>query len=120
MLKHTRPKNGHIGLTQRCWENIRQGLLRCQQDTKVLDRCIERCTYSYQKGNVTQKVWIRILDGSLPGKINEVLLTENFFDLSEDDMQFWENHVQNHPFAEIFALERYEQLKEMRKQKNDD
>ncbi|ACN18006.1 hypothetical protein HRM2_p00120 (plasmid) [Desulforapulum autotrophicum HRM2] len=62
MQKHTLPPNGHIGLTQRCWANIRRCIRCCRQDTNKLDLCIKKCIESQRKGNFTRKTWQQIND----------------------------------------------------------
>ena len=108
MLEHKLPPNGHIGLTQRCWDNIREGVVRCLKNTSDLEKCLEKCA---KTGNET---WENILNGRLPQRLAEIQTTPYFFDLKDDQMTFWENHVQTHPFAAIFAPERLQKLKALR------
>ncbi len=51
--------------------------------------------------------------------ITAAIATEDFFQLHPDEMAWWERIVQNHPFAAIFARERYAALLEKRKNKQE-
>lgn len=112
------PLTGHFASTQKCWENIRKGIKRCRNNQKNLDKCLNKCIEGIKKGFVTYEIWQELLEGKHPDRIKAVLSTENFFDLPKEQMVFWERHVQNHPFAALFADERYEKLKKLRDSKN--
>jgi len=108
------PLIGHFASTQKCWENIREGMKRCRNNQNDLAKCIEYCRTGIEAGFVTFEIWLELLEGKHPDRIQAVFDTDNFFDLPKEQMTFWERHVQNHPFAALFADERYEELKKMR------
>jgi hypothetical protein len=103
LAENPTPK-GHKALTQRCWENIRRGLEQCLKNKTDLEICIAWAD------KADRKHWVAILDGSLPGRQKEILATRDFFALPDDQMKFWENHVQDHPFAPLFAQERFDSM----------
>jgi anti-sigma factor ChrR (cupin superfamily) len=104
----------HIGLTRRTWGWIRKGLVQCMKSPEDCQRCIEWCrTFP----DHTHR-WIEILQGGHKDMTAAVLETEDFFELSPDAMSWWEQIVQNHPFAVIFAKERYAAMLEKRKNKS--
>lgn len=111
MMKTNGLPQTHIELTQRTWGWIRKGLACCMERPEDCRRCIEWCrTFP----NHTRR-WIEILQGDHKDMTAAVLETENFFDLSPDAAAWWEQIVQNHPFAAIFAGERYAAMLEKRK-----
>jgi len=56
-----------------------------------------------------------MLQGAHNDKLRQAIETEDYFDLNPDAMAWWEQMIQNHPFAAIFAKERYSSLLEKRK-----
>lgn len=104
LAENPTPK-GHKALTQRCWENIRRGLERCQQNQKDLQACLESCQ---KKDRIGGAAWARILTDKEPDRLKEVFTIDDFFDLPREGMTWWENVVQNHPFAVLFAQERFD------------
>lgn len=101
----------HIELTRRTWGRIREGLMRCMKNPEDCQRCIGWCrTFP----DHTHR-WIEILQGGHKDMTTAVLETEDFFELNPDAMSWWEQIIQNHPFAVIFAKERYATMLEKRK-----
>jgi len=103
---------GHKKLTQRCWLNIRRGLERCLQNDDERQQCIDWCI---KTGQHQRKIWREILEDKNHKRIAEVFATDCFFDLPQEQMNWWENHIQNHPFVAIFAWENYNELLEKKK-----
>jgi len=110
---------GHIGATQRCWENIRRGLKRCEDSQSDRAKCIEYCRIGIKEGFVTFEIWQELLEGKHPDRIRAVFDTDNFFDLSKEQLDFWERHIQNHPFAVLFADEYLERIAEAKARVNE-
>lgn len=104
LAENPTPK-GHKGLTQRCWQNIRRGLQRCLKNKKDLQACIKSCQ---KKDRIGGEVWVRILTGKEPDRVKEVFTIDDFFGLPKEEMAWWENVVQNHPFSILFAKEKFD------------
>lgn len=101
----------HQGLTQRSWQWIREGLKRCQENPDDRQRCLEWC----QKFSDHTVRWVEILRNQHQDVVECALQTENFFALPVEEREWWEPILQNHPFAAIFARERYAALLEKRR-----
>jgi hypothetical protein len=108
--------NTHAELTQRSWRWIRKGLLRCRENPEDRQRCLKWC----RKFPEYTHVWIEILQGKHDNMVELALETEDYFALPPDDSAWWEKILQNHPFAAIFARERYQALLQKRKQHRND
>ena len=105
----------HIGLTRRTWNLIRKGLLRCIKSREDCRLCMEWCrTFP----DHTHR-WTEILQGSHKDMTEAALKTEDFFELGPDARGWWEGIIQNHPFAAVFAKERYAELLEKRKNRQE-
>jgi hypothetical protein len=105
---------GHKKSTQRCWLNIRRGLERCLNNDEERQRCIDWCI---KTGQHQRKIWKEILEDKKHERIAQVFATDCFFDLPKDQLNWWENHVQNHPFATLFAWDEYQTLMKIRNTK---
>ena len=116
-MDHKLPKD-HIGLTERCWQNIRKGIIRCLENEDDRQKCIEFCEKCIKNGQHNRQTWKDILEGKHPERVAQILSTVNFFDLPHEQINFWENHVQNHPFVAIFAREEYQKLLARRREKH--
>ncbi len=106
--------NTHQGLTQRSWQRIREGLRRCQENPNDRQRCLEWC----KKFPVYTIRWAEILQNQHQQAVEWALQTENFFTLPAEEREWWEPILQNHPFAAIFAQERYAALLKKRKNRS--
>ena len=116
-MDHKLPKD-HIGLTERCWQNIQRGIIRCLDSEEDRHKCIKFCEKCMAHGQHNRGTWKDILEGKYPERVAQILNTGNFFDLPQEQINFWENHVQNHPFVAIFAREEYQKLLEKRSRMN--
>lgn len=105
----------HIGLTRRSWRRVRDGLSRISKSSEDRKRCLEWCL---RFPDHTQ-IWTEILRGGHREMTAAALGTEDFFDLRPDVMAWWERIIQNHPFAAIFAGERYAALLRKRMEKGE-
>lgn len=101
----------HQELTQRSWQWIREGLKRCQENPAERQRCLEWC----QRFPDFTERWVEILRDQHQDVIEGALRVEDFFALPAEYRDWWEPILQNHPFAAIFARERYAALLEKRK-----
>lgn len=101
----------HIGLTQRSWQRIRAGLARCQANSEDCQRCLAWC----RKFPTYTQTWIEILQGQHAPLVTLVFRIENYVDLPPDARDWWDAIIQNHPFAALFAHERYAALLARRK-----
>lgn len=103
----------HIGLTQRTWQWIHTGLERCRHNYTDRQTCLQWC----QKFPEHTEVWIEILQDQHKDMTELAMITNNYADLPPDAMIWWERIIQNHPFAAIFAKERYAILLQKRRLK---
>ncbi|MDM8522937.1 hypothetical protein QUF80_06145 [Desulfococcaceae bacterium HSG8] len=105
----------HVGLTRRSWQRIREGLTRCAESREDRQKCLEWCRRfpEYTGG------WTEIIEGRHRDMTDMVFGKEDFFDLPPDAMVRWERLIQNHPFAAIFAGERYDALLKKRKRRQE-
>ena len=115
MQQDTLPKT-HAELTQRSWRWIRNGLLRCRENPEDRHRCLKWCRKFPEYTNV----WREILQGKHDNMVDLALEIEDYFALPPDASAWWEKILQNHPFAAIFARERYQALLQKRKQHRSD
>ncbi|RLC09090.1 MAG: hypothetical protein DRI57_22800 [Deltaproteobacteria bacterium] len=105
----------HIGLTRRSWQRVREGLARTLENREDRERCLEWCLrFPDHTG-----VWAEIIKGRHREMAELAFRTEDYFDLPRDAMAWWERIIQNHPFAAIFAGERYAALLKRRKDKRE-
>ncbi len=103
----------HADLTQRSWHRIREGLTRCMENSEDREKCLEWCRrFPDHTG-----VWTEIIKGRHRDMAELALGTEDYSDLPHDAMTWWERIIQNHPFAAIFAGERYAALLKKRRDK---
>lgn len=102
---------GHIELTRRSWQWIRQGLTRCIENAGERQRCLQWCA-KFPEYTAT---WTEILQGGHQEMVHLALHTEDYFDLPQEAMDWWERILQNHPFAVLFSRENYAALQKKRK-----
>jgi len=81
-------------------------LIRCRANAEDLSTCLEKCRRSPDRFYA----WLRILEGRHEDMVEVALRTEDYFDLPPTAMAWWENVLQNHPFAVFLAKERYAAL----------
>ncbi|MCK5312750.1 MAG: hypothetical protein KAJ62_11605 [Desulfobacteraceae bacterium] len=78
--------------------NIRIGLEQCLENEEDRQKCINWCI---KTGQYQRKIWQEIFEDKNHKRIEEVFATDCFFDLPKDQMNWWKNHIQNHPFTTI-------------------
>ena len=115
MNNHHLP-NTHEGLTQRSWQWIRAGLRRCRENPADRQCCLDWCA----RFPACTARWVDILQNPRHEMLECSLHVENFFALPADVRDWWESALQNHPFAALFAPERYAALREQRERQRND
>ena len=91
--QHQMPQT-HIGLTQRSWERIREGLRRCREDPDARQRCVAWC----RKFPECTQLWIEILQEKHEDLVEQALSISDYEMLPVQTMAWWERIIQNHPF----------------------
>jgi len=102
------PHDKHI---ERAWMHSREGYLLCQSDESIRLKVLQYISESIDTPQF--KIWQEIIKGGYQNHSKYLENTESFFDLSQEEQDFWQI-VQSHPFAVIFADREYEKMKKER------
>lgn len=108
-MRQRHPHDKHM---EKAWRNSRRVYKLFLEDEKVKQKVLK---YIEDFKDIPQfDRWKDILEGKHLSHCEQLLNTESFFYLPEDEQNFWQV-VQSHPFAVILAKEQYEGLKKKRR-----
>lgn len=118
MEDRTRYPNPHDRHYEKAWRNCRAGYSRCVSSPDDMDTVRQHIKRFTDRGPHIYSKWLEILEGRHPEHAACLLdeRYESYFDLPVGEQDFF-FLVQSHPFAVLFAGERYEELKRRRAEK---